>query len=93
VRLPRPPSFAAEVFGYVILALGIFGTINYCVSMYLYSLPQNMGIELGNGSIVLLGLATIAIARCLKALERRLDVLEGRQQAEVKSQNAAKTLR
>jgi hypothetical protein len=81
MRVTKAKSFPVELFGYVILSLGAFGTVNYRVLQSAYSRPQDMGIELGNGSILLLGLATIAVARCLRALERRLDALEGKQDA------------
>lgn len=66
-----------KVFGYVILVLGALGFLEYFITNYLYLLPQNMGIVLGNGAIVLLGLVTLAIAKCLDHLEGRLDKIEG----------------
>jgi hypothetical protein len=67
-------------FGCTILAFGVFGTAVYSITGFQYSLPQEMGkdigIALGNGAIVLLGCATSAVASSLKKLERRLDQLE-----------------
>lgn len=69
-------SISLQVFGYVISAFGLSGWALDYLSRYLYSYPQNMGIVLGNGTIVLLGCVTLTAARCIKNLQRRVDLLE-----------------
>ena len=73
MKISKAKSFPILIFGYLILALGVFGTADYYVTNILYSYPQNMGIILGNSAITLLGLVTAAVAKCLKNLEERLD--------------------
>jgi hypothetical protein len=51
--------------------------IQYFGGRYVYGRPIDLGIALGSGAIVLIGLVTNAMAKCLAALQERLDRIEG----------------
>ena len=76
MRLPKSSDFPIRLFGYVILAFGVSSMAVYYIGEFLYSLPRNMGIVLGNGALTLLGCVTLAVADSLKKFERRLEQLE-----------------
>jgi hypothetical protein len=69
-------SFWVSVFGYVSLALGVFGMADYYFARVEYSAPQNMGIVQGNTALMLLGVTAVVIAQSLKSLEKRLGKIE-----------------
>jgi hypothetical protein len=69
-------SLPMQIFGYLILALGLGGCALYYGPRLAYGHARDMGIVLGNGAIVLLGLVTIAAASALRTIERRLRALE-----------------
>jgi hypothetical protein len=68
--------WAISLLGYLILATGLLGGAIYYYTRFRYLLPQDMGIVLGNGALVLLGCVTTAVATVLRKLERRLDQID-----------------
>jgi len=81
------------IFGYVILALGGFGTVDYYFMRVEYSAPQNMGIVQGNTALMLLGVIALVIAQSLKSLEKRLDKLERMKNSEIPDKRTSSAAR
>ena len=65
-----------RVLAYAILAGGLVGTAAEFFTRPEMAIPQDMGIVLGNGALVLLGLVASAVATVLRNLDMRLDRIE-----------------
>lgn len=72
----RYNSRGVLIAGYIVFALGIGNTVADFVSRIEFSFPLNIGIVIGNSAIMLIGLVSLIVGRCLKRLEERLDELE-----------------
>ena len=73
---PKTFSWDLRLLGYLIFACGASGFVIDYVTRIRYSLPQNMGIVLGNGALTLLGLITYVAAKHLQNLDKRLSRIE-----------------
>ena len=65
-------SFWVFAFGYTILVSGLLWTGFDYYGRWAWSYPQNMGIVLGDGAIVLLGLSLTVVAEAIRRLEKHL---------------------
>jgi ribosome-associated translation inhibitor RaiA len=60
------------------LAAGLLTLALHSFVRIRYSIPTDIGINLAGGALVSGGLATTAVAKAVKQLEKRLDRLESR---------------
>lgn len=65
-------GFRVIVIGYLLFMSGAAGMIADFVARSHFGYPFNLGIVLGNGAITLLGLVTVIVGQCLRALEREI---------------------
>lgn len=72
----RPKIFLLSALAYIILAGGVVSTGFDFYNRPEMAIPQDLGIVLGNGALVLLGLVASAVATVLRSLEMRLDRIE-----------------
>jgi hypothetical protein len=63
--------------GHALFWGGALSYLYHLVFVYRYSLPLDTGISYGSCAILLLGWVTLAVGKCLKNLEGRLDQIGG----------------
>jgi hypothetical protein len=78
MRTAKRTSYPVRLFAYVILAGGVISTAADFFNRPEFSIPTDMGIVIGNGALILLGLATWAIATSLESVEKRLERIENK---------------
>ena len=76
MRMAKITSRGVRLFGYMIFGWGILSTATDVVSRFQFFFPQNMGIVLANGAILMIGLVAITVATALRGLGERLDKIE-----------------
>jgi hypothetical protein len=72
-------SSAGQIIGYLMLAVGLLSLALHFYMRIRYSMPADLGINLAVGALVSGGLATTAVAKAVKQLEKRVDRLENRE--------------
>jgi hypothetical protein len=71
-------SFWVFAFGYLILAVGIV-SIGFDLHRRVeWWVPQDMGMVLSEGALILLGLIAQTIGQTIRKLEKRLDAIEAK---------------